>query len=326
MNIMATRYIIVDFMHRVYTTMVCEPLSVRKEIMGEMRKIDTTIPNYTIKAIYRFSGKGSYPTIVCMEGGCPTRTQYFSPLNPTGKSKDGYKDGRGGLSNSMRDGINLTKGILTDGEVAVGMEPGYEADDYIYSVVLALKQQGIKDPIDIITNDRDLLPLVDDQVSVYIKNPREYNEDNAPRLDGYFQVTPRTWDMYVSYASEYKGFDLPYNTVLLYKMIRGDKADNITCGLKGYGGVKFSKIIATMREAGCPFEYIFRYGMDFDKYMKPLLNTLFTEDEVSTMEFIYKGINLMNVETSNGSPIVMPKMVDLGKLQRALLYFDIHLR
>ena len=319
------RYIIVDYMHRVYKTMNCKPLSCAVNFNGEMLRVDTTIPNYTIKSIFNFSGKGSYPTVVCLEGGCPSRVNYFSSINPTGKKADGYKDGRGRLSGVMRDGMNLAVGCMQDGNVACAREIGYEADDYVYSVVMALKEAGVKDPIDVFTNDRDMLPLVDDQVSVYINNPRQFNEETSPKITGYFQVTPRSWDTYVYYASEYKGYDIPYNSVLLYKMIKGDKADNINYGIKGYGGVKFSSVIKRMREDGCAFESIFRYGLDFDKHIAPVLKNYFTDDEIASMKFIYNGINLMRVQTADGSPIVMPKMIDIGTLSKTLLRFNIHL-
>ena len=321
---MGRRFVILDYMHRVYKTVAVPPLSHKVNFNGTEVEVDTTIPTHTIKAVFSFSGKGSYPIVVCLEGGCPDRVAYFAGNQPTAKKGEGYKDGRGRLSSVMRDGIELAVGILNDGGVACAMEIGAEADDYIINIVAALKQQGITDPIDVITGDRDMLPLVDEQVSVYMNNPRTYSEPGCPSLRGYFQVTPRSWDSYISYASEYKGFDIPYNAVLLYKMIRGDKADNIK-GLKGYGGVKFSSIVAQMREAGCPFDRIFRYGVDFDTMLAPLLNCVLTPEEVEVSKFIYTGISPRVVAGGDITKLVMPRQIDVGKLQRRLLDFGIHL-
>lgn len=321
---MGTRYIVIDYMHRVFKTMNCTPLSCITDYMGQAINVDTTIANYTIKAVLRFADKGGYPTVVCLEGGCPKRVEYFSKFSGTGK-QGGYKDGRGRLSSSMRDGMNLAIGCMVDGGVSCAREVGYEADDYIFTIVQMLKANGVTDPIDVITGDRDMLPLVDNQVSVYINSPREWNADGCPKLRGYFQVTPKSWDLYISYASEYKGYDLPYNSVLLYKMIKGDKSDNILCGIKGYGGVKFSAMVQKLREANCPFETIFRYGLNFEKVIAPVLQPFFTEDELTIMHYIYEGINLMYVQPANGAPITMPKMIPVGKLQQVLLPFKINL-
>lgn len=322
------RYVIVDYMHRVYKTMVCTPLSTEKRVMGEVVTIDTTIPNYTIKSVWQFSGRGSYPIVVCLEGGCPARVNYFAQgYEGAGviEQKEGYKDGRGKLSQGMRDGINRAVDCMLRGGVACAREVGYEADDYIYTIVQALKASGVKDPIDIITGDRDMLPLVDDQVSVYINNPRAYHELSSPSLSGYFQVTPNSWDTYVGYASEYKGYDIPYNAVLLYKMLKGDKSDNIKSGISGYGAKKFSATVQKLRDAGCDFSSTFRYGKDFDTEIAPVLEKFFTPDEVLKMRYVYNGINLMLVRPANNAPITMPRTFNIGTVQPILNELDIHL-
>ena len=116
-------------------------------------------------------------------------------------------------------------------------------------MVQRIKEEDTKTPIDIITNDSDLLPLVDEQVSVYIRGTRQFSEEGCPEHRLYFQVTPRTWDEYLSYASAYRGFKIPYNSMLLFKLIRGDKSDNIPVGVEGYGGVKFAKLVEEMEDA-----------------------------------------------------------------------------
>ena len=80
--------------------------------------------------------------------------------------------------------------------------------------------------------------------------------------------------------------------MLLFKMIRGDKSDNVAGACKGYGGKKYSALMEKMQEDGVDFPNVFRYGNDFNEVMKPVLDKYFTEEEVEKMEFIYQGIGL----------------------------------
>lgn len=315
--IMTTRYVLIDFMHLVYKTYACQPLSVTCNVGGELRKINTTIQTLVLKNIWRYSGKGKYPTAVCLEGGSPTRKAYFQSLQA--QKKDGttapieYKDNRGYLRSEVSEGINSTIELLHKSGVSLYREPGFEADDYVYTLVQAIKNAGITDPIDIVTNDRDLLPLVDDQVSVYIKCTREYYEDGCPKLTGYFQVTPNSWDLYIGYASEYKGYTLPYNSVLLYKMLHGDTSDNIPALVKGYGPKTLTTKVEAMQTAQVHFEEMFRYGRSkWEKYPE-FLSYFFTPAEVDGMMKIYKGIDLMRIMPENGT-LKLPHCIEHGKL------------
>ena len=44
-----------------------------------------------------------------------------------------------------------------------------------------------------------------------------------------------------------KGVHVPYNSILLFKMIRGDKSDNIV-GVKGVGPKAYNKFISQMTD------------------------------------------------------------------------------
>lgn len=325
-----TRYVIVDFMHLVYKTVNLPSLKCVPKGSITKEEVNTTIPTHVIKNIYRYSNKGMFPTAVCLEGGCPTRKNYFqsltAPADKNGKVTEiKYKD-RGYINSIMGAGIDLTVDLLHKSGVSCYRANGYEADDFIYTLVLTLKERGITDPIDIITNDRDILPLVDEQVSVYIKNPREFYEEDrgAPRRAGYFQVTPRSWDTYVFYASEYEGYTLPYNSVLLYKMLHGDKSDNIPSFVKGYGKKKLTQVVDTMKAANVPFESVFRYGLSKKEDYPNFLGLFFKPEEVEGMMKVFKGIDLMRVET-NGGVINTPTVPQYGQLQRQLdpYYIDL---
>ena len=327
--IMATRYVLIDFMHLVFKTYACTPMSTTvRGVDGTLHTVNTTIQTLVLKNIWRYSGKGKYPTAVCLEGGSPTRKAYFQSLQA--QKKDGssapieYKANRGYLRSEVSEGINDTVDRLHKSGVSLYCEPGFEADDYVYTLVQMLKRAGITDPIDVITNDRDLLPLVNDQVSVYIKCSRQYNEEGCPSLTGYFQVTPASWDMYIGYASEYKGYKLPYNSVLLYKMLHGDTSDNIPALVKGFGPKTLTNKVETMLTAQVHFEEMFRYGRSkWEKYPE-FLGYFFTADEVDGMMKIYKGIDLMEIVPENGT-LKLPHCIEYGKLAQTASELQINI-
>lgn len=316
------RYVLIDYMHLAHRCIVAEPLSVTVPINGEIKVIDTTIPNYTIKNIFRYSGRGLFHTGVFFEGGSDYRKNHFGKEGSGDGS--GYKGDRSQQKGSFYTGINLAMTLMAQGKVSLFRVGGYEADDIIYNMVQKIKSTDTTTPIDIITNDSDLLPLVDEQVSVYIRGTREYNEDGCPNIRLYYQVTPRSWDEYLSYTSAYKNYKIPYNSMLLFKLIRGDKSDNVAGACKGYGGKKYSALMEKMIEDGVDFPNIFRYGNDFAITMKPVLSKYFNEEEVDKMEFIYKGIGLRSLPADKS--LALPKQIDKGYLQQSLDFVKINLK
>lgn len=316
------RYVLIDYMHLAHRCIVAEPLSVTVPINGEIQVVDTTIPNYTVKNIFSYSGRGLFHTGVFFEGGSDFRKKHFAQ-DGSGDGT-GYKGDRSQQKGSFYTGINLAIQLMMQGKVSLYRAGGYEADDLIFNMIRAIKAKDTETPIDIITNDSDLLPLVDEQVSVYIRGTREYNEDGCPNRRLYYQVTPRSWDEYLSYASAYKNYTIPYNSMLLFKMIRGDKSDNVAGACKGYGGKKYSALMEKMIADGVDFPTVFRYGNDFETVMKPVLDKYFTEEEVEKMEFIYQGIGLRKLP--EGQSLALPKQIDKGYLQQSLDFVKINLK
>jgi hypothetical protein len=309
------RYVLIDYMHLAHRCIQAEPLSATVNIGGELRVVDTTIPNYTIKNIYNYSSRGSFYTGVFFEGGASERKAYFAKqqgaIGAT-EGKEGYKGNRNNNKGSFFEGIALTLNLLHNGEVSLYRQEGYEADDLIASMVQKIKSVDKLTPIDIITNDSDLLPFVDEQVSVYMRGTREYAEPGQPARRLYYQVTPETWTEYLSYTSAFRNYIIPYNSMLLFKMIRGDKADNVAGACKGYGGVKYTSLMNRMESDGVDFASIFRYGLDFDEVMRPVLANYFSEAEMDYMKFIYIGIS------PKYSNLQIPKQIEPGYLQAAL--------
>lgn len=101
-----------------------------------------------------------------------------------------------------------TEFILNDCGFDLLYGDGYEADDFIYSIVRDMKSWY--DHIYVYTGDSDLYFLVSDNVSIAPSSTRakEVNMQN-------FTYTART-DMYT-----------PYNALTFYKILFGDKSDDI---------------------------------------------------------------------------------------------------
>lgn len=306
-----SRYVLIDYMHLAYKCMVAEPLSATVNIGGEPRVVDTTIPNYTIKNVFNYGGRGSFHTGVFFEGGNSKRKAYFAQQT-AGQDGSSYKGGRKRQRGSFYEGCNLALNLMHNGKVSLYRMEGQEADDLIVSLVQKIKSVDPITPIDIITGDSDLLPLVDEQVSVYMRSTRQHAEPGCPERRLYYQVTPDTWYDYLSYSSAYRKFHIPYNSMLLFKLIRGDKSDEIPASTKGYGGVKYSNLMEEMVEDEVDFPNIFRYGVDFDEVMRPVLEDYFDEATVEHMKFVYTGINPEYVNLD------IPKQIEPGYLQAAL--------
>lgn len=305
------RYVLIDYMHLAHKCVVAQPLTANVNIGGEISTIDTTIPNYTIKDIFRCSGgtRNRFFTGVFFEGGNSRRRDYFAQL---GEDAGTYKGNRPKQSNPFYRGVDLAINLLHEGKVSIYRVGGCEADDIIASMVAKIQSIDPVTPIDVITNDTDLLPLVDDQVSVYMRGSREFSLPGCPTLTKYYQVTPETWSEYLSYTSAYRKYFIPYNSMLLYKFMRGDSADEYEGATKGFGGVKYSALMQQMVEDGVDFPNVFRYNKDFDEVMRPVLSNYFPVETVDYMKFIFDGIK------PPYSNLDIPKQVELGLLQTAV--------
>lgn len=316
---MRERFCLIDYMHLAHKCANNPPLSANVVIGGQVESVDTTIVNYTLKNIVNYSQRGSLRTGVFFEGGSTARKDYF--MTDTEHLQGGYKGNRVRHGDAFFRGADMTLELLKQSGVSCYKLGGFEADDLIYHCVLQLKQQFPNALIDVITNDSDLLPLVDENVSVYIRATREYYEEGSPRRANYFQVTPRSWETYFSFASAFKGFYIPYNAVLLYKIIRGDTSDNVPMAVKGYGGVKFTNLVYALMEDGVNFADVFRYGRDFDVEMGHYLRPYFTVDELERIKFTYYGLNLRAVLTEdkqNMREMAQPLVPNLLSMQTAV--------
>ncbi|HAH04642.1 MAG: polymerase I protein [Parcubacteria group bacterium GW2011_GWA2_43_17] len=138
----------------------------------------------------------------------------------------GYKAQRVKQPDELYQQIPIIEKILDAFNIPVidAQTTGYEADDVIGTVVVALKNKGIKSII--VTGDLDALQLVDDQTEVFTLK-KGINET-------------------VTYGPEtvQERYGLKPKQLIDYKALRGDPSDNIP-GVKGIGEKTAAQLIQT---------------------------------------------------------------------------------
>lgn len=366
------RVVIIDFQHLAYKYAFggASQLTCPLKINGVPRVVDTTIPAYTIKAIHRWAEHGFNPTVVCFDTKGSTRSKkyYFAKMNGVSDKGDvvGYKEDRKSQSDRFYEGINLTQTYLLEGGVCCLRAENYEADDLIKAAVDKAKKTYPNLPIDIITGDQDLVPLVDEQVSVFLRSIKmTWAETKELEKPHYVQITPRNYQEYMEDLTDFKKLSVPYNTVLLKKLLRGKKADNIP-QIPKMTPTKYNKIVDGLIEEGYDLGNLFRYGnpvaticyRDTEqpipeellegtprenkmiKFSDPVeltnilsaLKSYLTEDELKHVHDTYIGINLNGAFTGLGEYNRRPAVVkadisgyDMVQLQQKVADLKINL-
>lgn len=332
---MEKRVIIVDFNHMAHTYLNSNHrLSKTVMINGKPQLIDTTVQNGTIKAIHRWSNGGSFPTAVCFDSPVPSRKAYFSKaFNMPIESDKAYKGGRASMSGEMLDAIEMVKDLLVSAGVCCYKGNNYEADDLIFACVQKAKEDYPNCPIDIITNDADLLPLVDEQVSVFLRSKKiTWAESKELEKPHYVQVTPANYQEIVEDLSSYRKFLIPYNSILLHKILRGDSSDNIKGVKKLFPPTKYNALITGLIDHNVDLSSLFKYGKcretlvsrttgeevskehdrsdlairyDDPKELEDMINVLcwYIEDEevLEHIRKMYRGMNLNQAYVGLGS-------------------------
>lgn len=273
------RFVVVDFNHLAYkyvhgmqtvlTTNWTFP-------NGQVRKITTNVQNGTAKALFRWTRSGYDIPAVCFDRVATPRKDYFNYVYPGVNKANGYKGGRAGGSSDLIEAMNMTFHLFIESGISCYAGAGYEADDLIKAVIDRCKEAHPDMPIDVVTGDSDMLPLVDDQVSVFLSSRiTTFAEAKDIEKTKYVQVTPRNYAEIAEGLSVNKTSNLsvPYNTQLLIKMIRGDKSDNIPpLTSRSFPPKKINSMIATLQEQDVDLSDIFRYGGD----VRQMANILFS--------------------------------------------------
>jgi DNA polymerase-1 len=216
--------------------------------------------------------------------------------------------------------------LLRKGGVTVLKGEGYEADDLVKAAVDRAKVDYPDLPIHVVTGDADLVPLVDEQVSVFLTSRKTtYAECKAWEKNHYVQITPKNYQEILEDLSSYRTIKVPYNTLLLAKCLRGDKSDDIA-GYPKFTPTKYNALMQSLIDDGYDLSELCRYDepttticyRDTEKpipldlisstpnenkmiiYGEPkkctelckVLSNYLDEDIVEHVRFVYNGINL----------------------------------
>lgn len=246
--------------------------------MGNPNVINTTIINGVVKSINRWSNQGMYPIAICFDSPVPSRKAFFcKAFNVEPGSAAEYKGGRERMSEMFYDSIERIQTLFNHVGISCFKSRNYEADDLIFACIKKAKEDYPGVPIDVITNDADLIPLVDDTVSVFIRSKiGTYAVRKDLEKMKYIQVTPDNYQEVVQNMSNYRKFLVPYNTLLLQKIIRGDSSDNIPGIKKKFPPKVYNRLIEDMQHDWVDLYDAFRYGECKKSY-----RLLDTKEEVS---------------------------------------------
>ena len=263
---------------------------------------DTTIQNGTLKLIHKWSLGGVYPTAVCFDRPVPSRKVYFQEAfsdMQVGTDSE-YKGGRKRMPDAMFEGISDVEDILRRSGVSCFSQENFESDDLVFACIQYAKKHYKGYAIDVVTNDADLLPLVDDVVSVFIRSKKgTYAVDKPLEKNHYVQVTPENYQEVIEGLSAYKGFKVPYNTLLLHKLLRGDMSDKF--GRKDisrmFSAKKYNALIDTLISENYNLPEIFRYGAPTSQILYKGTDRVFN----GTMEEALKSPDRSNLYIKYGN-------------------------
>lgn len=293
------RLVIVDANHMAYNFLaVGAPMSYKLKT-GEI--IDTRIPNGISKNIWKWSRRGMDDVIVCMDRPCPSRKAYFS--KETGED---YKGGRQFVP-AIRMGMYYAQRLLEAGGVTVLAADNYEADDLIGACITAF--YGMYDYIDVVTGDQDMLPLADSKVSVFLRSRKmTYAGDPSIQKNKYIQINVNSFEQVISDNWQNRKNELVYNSIILEKILQGDKSDGyvgpqkITASgrsMAKFSPKKYNELLETMVSDGVDMAGTFRYSLlesipgetmlGIRKTLEPYMDN---EDDLNHVMRTYYGMNL----------------------------------
>lgn len=264
---------IVDISHLCYRYAFspAPELSVTIWLDNQLTTVSTKVPALVTKSIFRWSCSGAFPTLIAFDsaGSLKYRKAYFNnkAQEQGNVALAGYKGGRSAQNDNFYRSINITRQVLMNGGVNCVALDGYEADDIIKAAVDRAKIDYPHLPIDVFTGDADLLPLVDEQVSVwYYSKKGTYAEPGVTEIKSYVQVTPRNYQHILEGLTACKGLKVPYNTLLLTKLLRGDKSDEVPAFPK-FTPTLYNTLISNMESDGVDIANLFRYDRPIRTYV-----------------------------------------------------------
>lgn len=178
-------------------------LDVSSIIYGGHNGVDRRIKGFPVGGIRKLfgiinAGLSRADFALCFDGGEIIKKELL-PSYKAGRIPD-Y---------SVLAQIDLAKTLLTECDIPFYQDPKYEADDFVYSICSELDMLGDADEIVIFSDDRDLSCCVTENISIRNVTSNGICIDRNNFSD---RVV--------------KGTEIPFNTILLWKVFHGDPSDN----------------------------------------------------------------------------------------------------
>lgn len=215
-----------DLLHRAYYV-------IPKTLTNRMGQSINAVYGFTSMLISLLEKLKPEYIVVAMEGGAPTfRVEEFKAYKATRKV-DAEKD------KAFAEQIPILKEVLEAFEIPCLFFPGFEADDIIGTIVKRrlearskkheegeeLQASNFKLQTIVVTNDQDMLQLVDEDTSIFMP------AKGKDRPDATF--TPELVE---------KKYGFKPRQMIDFKALRGDPSDNIP-GVFGIGEKKATELI-----------------------------------------------------------------------------------
>ena len=241
---MSTIHLIVDFQY-LYHRHIYSIKAGRKRMLSciiDGVEVDTTRIYYPLKDFESFrrywESTGKEVTIsVC-----------FDSKSQRTEEDDDYKSNRGGRLDSVDfEAIDTIRELMTRAGYNVYKEDGKEADDLIADLVK--RYENDFDFTVIYTPDSDLMCYLSEKVGIM----RYKTGGNGKKGDFGSSHTPVSINTFAEYMSNELKCDMRLNTIILYKVLCGDKSDCIK-GVKGFGPKAFDKFIAHLDTKDTDYE------------------------------------------------------------------------
>lgn len=215
------------------------------------------------------------------------------------------------VSEMQRAAVTLCNRFLAECSIPVYSFENYEAYDTMYTLVQQILAEDDNNTIDIITDNRNMLPLVRrklveqtvngktvmksvNQVVVYLKTTSSVTEiPGLHFIKKHKPITADTWAPFLADCSAYKNFPMVFNNAFLYHILKGEDRAKIPAFYslpyfanekrKSFGKTKFDKLLKSLSDNGAVLERDFVYGSDVDK-MIDYLRPSFSVDELQLLE------------------------------------------
>ena len=178
-------------------------------------QLTNAVYGFTLMLVKLFGELAPERIAVCFDAGMPAfRSELYQD----------YKANRQTTPDEFRSQMPLIREVLAALHIPVVEVPGNEADDVIATLVEQAKAEGM--PVVVVTGDRDLLQLIDDQASVQVMMTSRGVTDT------------RTYDA----AGVELRYGVPPERYADLAALRGDTSDNVP-GVPGVGDKTAAKLV-----------------------------------------------------------------------------------